>query len=867
MLAHHSICAALATLCLVVGIAPKSAEASSTYAFNLPDGLLADTLVAIGRQTLMNIVFAPETVGDSKSPAIRGDLTVEEAIRRALSKTKLRARQVTGNSILIEPIAATPDVSPEERFIRISDPPGDPPGSQSASGAARSDSVEGQNSKAPQISGRAATLEEVVVTAQKKSERLQDVPAPVTVLDAQRLAENSLDRIQDYYAQVPGLNFFGGGYNGGTQTLAIRGITTGAFVGNPTVAMVIDDVPFGSSQALGFGTVLNPDIDPSDLARIEVLKGPQGTLYGADSLGGLIKIVTQDPNPFAASGQIQMLGDYVDHGDFGYAVRGAVNFPLSDTFAIRASGFARRDAGFIYNVTTDTHNVNQADTYGGRIAALWRPSDGLSVKLSALIQNTDGDGSPWVNSNSLLQPTLGDLKQSGLSVQGQYNAQIQLYTATLIAKLGSLDFTSVSGYGINKLFNNGDYSQGFFGSAAQQYFPPASGAVAPEWFETRKFSQEFRLSSASDQRVEWLAGLFYTHESTVPNQYTLAVNPPSVEPVGQLINWYFPSTLDEYALFADFTVHFTDRFDIQFGGREAEYRQTFDETDTGPLVPSFDGVSSSPYIQPTEHANGNAFTYLVAPRLKLSPDLMLYARIASGYRIGGPNEEAALLNLPPTYKPDTTVNYELGVKADLLGHALSVDISAYYIDWKDIQIELVNPQTYGVYFVNGGGAKSQGLEFAVTVRPTNSLQISAVGSFNDAELTQDLPANAAAYGLSGDTLPFSSRFSGTLSADQDVARFGKATGFIGALASYVGDREGPFQASSNIPRFQFPAYATLNLHAGIRSDLWFVNLFANNVTDRRGVIGAGNTSAISSSGYYAIVIQPRTIGLSVTRHF
>jgi iron complex outermembrane receptor protein len=849
---HQHSCAALAMLCLLLGVGPRDAAAADPkYAFNVPGGLLADTLVVIGRQTSINIVFAPETIDDSKAPEIRGVLTVEEAITRALSNSNLRARQVTGNSIVIESLVGT---SPgEPRFVRITDLVRDPPGTQL--------------SKADGTPDSAATLQEVIVTSQKRPERLQDVAAPVTVLDPVRLAENSLDRIQDYYAQVPGLNFFGGGYNGGTQMLAIRGISTGAFVGNPTVGMVIDDVPFGSSQALGFGAVLNPDIDPSDLARIEVLKGPQGTLYGADSLGGLIKIVTQDPNTTAVSGQAQALGDYVDHGAFGYAIRAAVNLPLSDVLAIRASGFSRRDAGFIHNVTTDEHAVNQADTYGGRIAALWRPSDVLSVKLSALLQDGNGDGSAWVNSNALLQPTLGDLRQSGLSIQGQYKTQIRLYTATLTAKLGSLDLTSVSGFGVNELFNNTDYSQGFFGAAAQQYFPPASGATGPEWFETKKFSQELRLSSPSGQRLEWLTGLFYTHESTIPNQYTLAVKPPSVEPVGQLINWYFPSTLDEYALFADLTAHFTDRFDIQLGGRSAAYRQTFNETDTGPLVPSFDGVSSSPYVQPAEYANGNSFTYLATPRFKLSPDIMLYARIASGYRIGGPNEEAELLKLPATYKPDTTVDYEVGIKADLLGHSLTVDMSAYYINWKDIQIELVNPQTYGVYFVNGGGAKSQGLEFALTAHPTTALKVSVVGAFNDAELTETLPANAAAYGLSGASLPFSSRFSGSLSADQNIGHIGTATGIAGASVSYVGAREGPFQPSSTIPRFQFPGYATLNLHTGVKSGPWAMNLFANNVTDRRGLIGGSTTSAIGSSGYYAVVIQPLTIGLSVVRHF
>ena len=187
-------------------------------------------------------------------------------------------------------------------------------------------------------SGRGAKaegIEEIIVTAQKRSERIQDVPVPVTSIDANQLVENNQVRFEDYYTSVPGLSFAPNNQN---NYLAIRGIATGGF-SNPTVGIVIDDVPFGGSTALGGGQVM-PDIDPGDLARVEVLRGPQGTLYGASSMGGLIKFVTVDPSTDALSGRVQAgVSEVHNAGQAGYNVRGSLNVPINNTLAMSVSGF------------------------------------------------------------------------------------------------------------------------------------------------------------------------------------------------------------------------------------------------------------------------------------------------------------------------------------------------------------------------------------------------------------------------------------------------------------------------------------------------------------------------------------------------
>jgi iron complex outermembrane receptor protein len=700
-------------------------------------------------------------------------------------------------------------------------------------------------SLAPGLARAADTraLEEVIVTAQKRSERLQDVPVPVTAISAEDLASNSQSQLRDYYTHVPGLNVTPGIQS--NQTLAIRGITTGS--GNPTVGVTIDDVPFGASTNLGGGRAV-PDIDPGDLQRVEVLRGPQGTLYGASSLGGLLKFVTRDPSTDDLGGQLQAnSSDVVNGDDLGYSVRGSVNVPLlRETFAVRASGFFRRDPGYIDNVQTGERSINSADANGGRLTALWRLSDEWSVKVSALIQEIDGDGAASVD------PTLGDLRQSRLRDSGWYERKAELYSATVAGKLGAGELTSITGYGVNSFSDSFDLSFAL-GAAAQAAFG-VTGVPLLSDNETKKVSQEMRFNVPLGDSAEWLLGAFYTDEDSELTDLRLAVNPVTGATVGRMSFASFPTTFEEYAAFTDLTYHFTDRFDVQFGGRHSEIEQTFSQTSINTA-----GVQS---VIPELTAKTDAFTYLVTPRFEVSPDLMLYARLASGYRAGGTNIFPGGV-VPPKYEPDETQNYELGLKGDFLGGTLSADLSLYYIDWKDIQLTLVSPGNF-TFTTNGSRARSHGAELAVQASPVTGLQISGWFAWNDAELTEPLPPGAAgtAVGRAGERLPNTSRVSSYLSVDQEFSLTGALMAFIGGSVAYVGDRVGPFRA---VPvRQEFESYTQVDLRVGLRMESWSGNIFATNVSDERGALFGGLGANPSTAFTY---IQPRTIGVSLSKTF
>jgi outer membrane receptor protein involved in Fe transport len=698
--------------------------------------------------------------------------------------------------------------------------------------------------------GSGAQLEEVIVTAQKRSERLQDVPVPVTALDADTLAARNQVQLQDYFAEVPGLNLSSSG--NGQMSLSIRGLTAGTIAGgSPTVGVTIDDVPRGFNTAPGFSANLYEDLDPGDLERVEVLRGPQGALYGAASIGGLIKFVTKDPSTAGVNGRAQLIVNDTE-GKVGFGARASVNLPAGESFAIRASAFTRRDPGYIDNVTTGERDVNDVKVKGGRISALWKPSEHLSLKLSAMLQDTDGDGSSEVD----LQR--GDLQQGRMRGTEGYSQKTALYSAILNAGFAGLNLTSISAYGTYKYRHLSDQS-GFYGGYAQDLFG-VGGASLLDTIDPKKFSQEVRLASAANQKLEWLVGAFYTHEKTPAHQSLLANDPVTGAVAGSQVEIDFPTSFTEQALFGYLTGHVSDQFSLQVGGRASTNRQTYDELDDGPL---FGGT----FVTPTTHTKASANTWLLTPQYKFSPDLMAYARFASGYRAGGPNANVpGNSTAPKSYEPDKDNSFDIGIKGELLDRRLSFDAALYYIDWKNVQIAVIDQATQFLIHTNGGNAKSQGLELALQARPANGLTIAASATFGDAKLKEALPAISTAIAAAGERLPFSSRFASSFSLDQEFALAGSWKASAGGSLHFVGERKADFISGAGATRSTLPAYTALDLRADARSDGWTLGLFVNNASNKRGFIGRteGGPANPAPTG---IFIRPRTFGLSVTKEF
>ncbi len=586
--------------------------------------------------------------------------------------------------------------------------------------------------------------DEIIVTAQKREQALLDVPQSISVVTAETLQNLHATSFSDYLTRLPSANIVQ--TQAGNSRIVLRGVNTGGV--GATVATYVDETPFGSATALANGAILTPDIDPFDLARVEVLRGPQGTLYGANSLGGLVKFVTVEPGTGGFGGAAELGVEGVSHGDTAWWGRAAVNVPLSDNAAFRVSGFYRQDPGYIDDPNLG-NDVNDGKTYGGRASFLVRPTDKLTIRASVHLENIRSNGTNEVDLDPVtFKPAYGKLTQSRV-LQQPNNIDYRIYNGTIDYDFGSVGLVSSTSYGTLDQTAVVDASS-VYGPLLSFFFGVPLGAAVDQGMTQRRFTQEVRLGSTGKRTIEWTVGGFYTHEKNelTQNLYGVDALTGDLFPgLDGLVLVALPSRYKEWAGFANATWHISPKFDLTAGGRYSHNSQSVVQNTDGLLAggaSSFDGKSSD-----------NVFTYSVAPTFKPNENTRIYARVAKGYRPGGPNAVSPLApeGVPRQFGPDTTTNYEIGVKSQTNDRLLTFEASAFLIDWKDIQL-LAQVEGFGVN-TNGGSARSKGVEVTVGVNPNRNLSLFANGSYVDAYLTKDAPIIVG--GLEGRSLALQSQ--------------------------------------------------------------------------------------------------------------
>jgi iron complex outermembrane recepter protein len=737
--------------------------------------------------------------------------------------------------------------------------------------AARAD-----DASAPTQAG-VATLQEVVVTAQKRRENLQDVPMAVSAITSADLQSMHLVNFADLETQVPGLSveLLAPGFD----KLTLRGENVGS-VGS-TVATYLDDVPFGSSSALANGGSLTGDFDTWDLQRVEVLRGPQGTLYGSSSEGGLLKYVTNPPQLNRFAGALEVGDEDVAHGDTAPSYKAMLNLPVGSVAALRLDGYYSRMPGYINDPQLGESDINRGYRAGGRASFLLDVSDDFSVRLSAFSQTMHTDDTPSVDvigaAGSPLTPPADQLQpDDGNYGQHRYISEpatlrYDIYSGTINWNLGWSTLTAVTGYETIDQDEFGDETSlalgpGLtLGDLVSSLLPPGTIAGASETSDVaiRKLTQEVRLASPTGTALEWQVGAFFTHESSELPQTVPSFIIPTQAPTGLPVLEYgaLNGIYREWAAFAQVTYHFNPAFDLELGGRWSENKQSEYTTSGGLLL--------GPPTPETADSTGTDFTYSVAPRWHLSRNTMAYARVATGYRPGGPNQVPPYFpaNVARSYKSDSTVNYELGIKSTMLDNRLTVDLAAYLINWKDIQLSDI-VDNFGIS-ANGGTATSRGLEWNVALRPVRGLSLALTGSYIDAYLTADAPATG---GVTGDGLPYVPKWSNSLDAAYTWNAFADYSAFAGATWSYIGSQFNDFSASpepvGNLvvympnPRVRLGGYNTINLRAGLENERWTFELYCRNLADSRGLTYYIDQGTPNFGGSVTIQ-QPRTIGLTI----
>ena len=768
--------------------------------------------------------------------------------------------------------------------------------SHPALAAADSAAADAAAQTAPSDGASESTFREIVVTASKRSESLLKVPISIGVVDGAKVLEHKVETIEDISRIVPGVSFAAHG-GPGQQNISIRGVSS--TVGNPTVGIYIDEVPL--ITASGYEGAAAPRL--IDLDRIEVLRGPQGTLYGASSEGGTIRFLTRQPDLTGVSGAAEADVSSTRNGAGNYDVQGAINIPVvTDRAALRVSGEVARESGYVDNYTRGgvlrDKNVNSEEYRvihaNGKILL----GDDLVLAPSIFYQRMKAGASPNFFPEVGYYKQTKDVRESNLDT-------IIVPSLTVTKGLGFADLTSVTSFytrNIDRIadgtvFNSAAIALFFLdpaypehqaeNDAILQYIP--SPVKFTDRFHT--FTQEVRLSSKGDGPLRWVVGAFYANQrwTHLDHEVSTGFRAAFEQIYGFDINqsvlgdptnrhlwdtdlvWevFDTNRVRQYAGFGQVDYDLGARLHLSAGLRQVHAKEEFSEVGAGFFDIGGAGTNGTPYRQKQDF---NATTPRFSVSYDAAPATSIYATAAKGFRLGGattPNTNAACVaglaqlgfnDVPTTYASDHLWSYELGTKSLLFGRSLSVNASAYYIDWKQIQQTIIIPICGGAFNANVGDAEAYGGELELRWKPRDlaGLTLGANFSAEHTAITRTINPDTAAVGQHILNVP---DYAIATSIDYETALSPHADAFFHGDFQYTGPSRGSFIVTDT--NYRDPGYGVLNINFGTTISGTSIALYVKNVTDNKTIIQRPTTNTVVE-GY---TVRPRTIGVTVSRKF
>jgi outer membrane receptor protein involved in Fe transport len=702
-------------------------------------------------------------------------------------------------------------------------------------------------------------LEEVIVTAERRVERTLDVPVSISVISAADIARLHATNLRDLEAAAPGFTIYPGGSAGKGQ-IVVRGLPTPS-AGGSAVATLIDDASVGSSTSWAGGAGFALDLLPYDIERIEILRGPQGTLYGTNSMSGVLKYVTKDPSLTAHQAQIggEVFG-IKGGGSLGTGVRGMWSTPLiEDELAVRASLYDQESPGYIKNPWRGVNHENTLSQYGGRLAMLWQPASKLQVRLQGIYQRYRSGGNAAIFAQVLgtaqdpyYTPgnwVYGDLTYPHL-VPEPSSSELTFVSATLAWHTAFGDLVAVSSYS-----NKGmSWAEDWTGLLLDPSIPMRLRSTAG----AKKASQELRFASPSGQRLEWLAGAYYTAEQGWYDSYAEPLDAqldpdPALSPFFEEL---LPSTYSEAAVFGTLSYRVSDTFDLTGGLRWLTNRQQIDQ-----YVPPnyyFPEVAGHTQIKSAETVG----TYSFSARFRPRPETMAYVRVASGYRPGTPNPPIpGYPEITPLAKSDSVVAYEIGVKSELMNRRTTLTLDVFKENWTDLQITVPSADNRVGYATNAGAVTSEGCEFEAAYRPADALRLAVNAAYADAFAAQAVPSAGIFVGT---RLPASPKWTAAAMLDYRLRDLDQWTPQFSATWRYVSSQ---YTSLSTTPPVGLdPAYSLVNVELRMTRERYEVALYAKNLFDKRTFNNGGPGSGAKNEGFVfsGFPVDPRVVGLSAT---
>jgi iron complex outermembrane recepter protein len=755
-------------------------------------------------------------------------------------------------------------------------------------------------------------LAEITITAEKHKSTIQDTPISISALSGDQLAAAGITTVEDVARNVPGLSMRSAGP--GQTEYEARGLASNGGAA-PTVGFYLDEVPLSPPALAQVGKVV---IDPNlyDINRIEVLRGPQGTLYGSGSMGGTVKVITNQPRLSTNEGSFQGTLSGTQGGGTNGGGSAMFNIPIGDSLALRLVGTDTYRSGWIDRIVLNPfpadgatrgnvhaapvksieHGANTERLYGGRASLLFKPSEDFSLLGTALYQRMamgaydEFDSPPGASYHARYEP---------FAVREPITDEVHIYSLTITANLGFADLTSATSYWNRTESQTQDASES--GAVSVQLALAAFGPIVPggassfpsyvplpytETDLTHQLSQEVRLTSRGDDRLHWVAGAFFSdlhstwiEQSANPAYGTLS--PLGTNSQGYYFNANNPYRVRQSALFADGSLKITDTLKFSTGVRWYRYQSEATEYEYGIQYPT--QLTPADVVPATTRASNKGLN----PRFNLSyspnRDLTTYISASKGFRPGGANEQVPVSlcgAAPSSFGPDTVWNYEVGEKAKLFDNWLTINSDFYYIKWNDIQQAPLLLCGYQ-YDTNAGNGRSFGPELEINAKLSDEWSVSASGAYTDAKITHPNAAytafltksaftpagNPYCAGASGCTAPI-------LNVPKETASFSlvyttnvlQNYRFTARISdSYVGSSVD----ESYYFGIRLPSYSISNARVGLSVDKWSADFFVDNLTNTVAQMTANNTSFqfnIPGVVRYS-TNQPRTFGTQINYRF
>ncbi len=743
------------------------------------------------------------------------------------------------------------------------------------------------------VSAQSAGLEEIIVTATRKSESLQDVGMAITSLGDEEIERMGATNLLDFAVRVPNLSIaYEADGRFDSSSPSIRGV-----FGKDTTGFYFDDTPVNASML--------PRV--VDIERIEVLRGPQGSLWGAKSMGGTIRMITKKPDLQSSDAQVHAVMSSVADGDENHNVDGSFNIPIvEDVFALRINAYAGSNSGIFddkYVATwTDSgggartnpgpdfgtlKNVDDEDYWGGQIAAKWVVSENAVLDLRYMMQEVEADGLPFadIDPESTTRNRFFQAGEPGTDEWSIASATLNLsfspgtVTSTLSKYQRETDETEEEAHFLHFLFDN------VIGIPIDPLYSILSTV---EDYDSTVF--ESRFSSDLDGPFNFTVGVFYS-DKTFDHEYPRSVQTGLAASIDGLTGApglgqdcvdgfcltdddliFVTTTLtetEEKAVFGELTWEVSETVSLTAGGRW--YDTSID------AVNSADGFANSGPSSYNESQSESGFNPKVLVQAAISEDFNVYLSGAKGFRTGGING-----NLPPglcgpeltelginpsnatTYDSDDLWSYELGFKSSLADNRVTLNAAVFMIDWQDVQ--QLNRLACGFQFTqNAGEAESRGFEVEIIAMPTDGLTISAAVGYTDAEITD---AGGVAGVTNGDDVQGVADWTGTMSAQYVWPAFGQWNGIVRVDGNYYGDSYSANNESSYASQRLRPSWNAVNVRAGVTDENWDIMVYVDNATDERANLADSRSIAAETPGRARLVTnRPRTIGMDLRYRF